>query len=385
MRTLLITGGAGFIGSAFVRRTLAVPDPLRSETPGTAPRGPYVVNLDKLTYAGHLDSLADALDDPRHVFVRGDIADPLFVAALLAEHRPETIVHFAAESHVDRSIDGPAEFVSTNVVGTATLLEAARDYWERLRGPARAAFRFLHVSTDEVYGSVDAPGCFRESSHYRPNSPYAASKAAADHFARAYHRTYGLPIIVTHSTNNYGPCQHPEKLIPLMIRRALAGRALPIHGDGGQVRDWLYVEDHCRALELVLKGGRPGEVYNVGASSQRTNLQVVHGICTLLDGLCPDLPRRPCAELIRFVADRPGQDRRYAVDASKLRRELGWRPQMDFEAGLERTVRWYLDHPDWPRGAAARPPRWLGRSRRTIDSLVPDEPADVAFSARCST
>ncbi len=340
MRTILVTGGAGFIGSCFVRRLIAAGDT-------------RVVNLDKLTYAGHLESLGTALNDPRHEFVWGDIGNGRLVPSLLKQHQPQAIVHFAAESHVDRSIDGPADFVRTNVVGTVSLLDAARDYWQRLTEDEQRAFRFLHISTDEVYGSLDATGAFTEASPYRPNSPYAASKAAADHFVRAYQRTYGLPVLVTHGTNNYGPYQFPEKLIPLVTRRALAGEPLPIYGDGGQVRDWLFVEDHCRALELVLQRGEPGETYNIGGDAERTNLQVVRAICSTLDRLCPDLPRRPCAELIHFVEDRPGHDRRYAVDASKLRNGLGWTPTVDFEKGLEQTIRWYLANPKWPHGLEA--------------------------------
>ena len=334
MDTILVTGGAGFIGSNFVRYWLR-------EEPGR------LVNLDKLTYAGNLDSLADVLDDPRHVFVQGDICDGPMVRQLLEEFRPWAIVNFAAESHVDRSIDGPAEFVQTNVVGTFRLLEAARNYWSGLSADEKERFRFLHVSTDEVYGSLGPTGYFTEETPYAPNSPYSASKAAADHFARAYHHTYGLPVLVTNCSNNYGPYQFPEKLIPLMILNAVEGKPLPVYGDGQNIRDWLYVEDHCRALRLVLKKAKPGSEYNIGGNCERTNLQVVHAICEIVDRLRPDLPHRPCSQLITFVQDRPGHDRRYAIDASKIRRELGWEPRETFETGLERTVRWYLENTTW--------------------------------------
>lgn len=332
--TILVTGGAGFIGSCFVRRVIA-------------DRAARVVNLDLLTYAGNLDSLGPALDDPLHVFVHGDIADTALVGELLATHRPAAIVHFAAESHVDRSIDGPRAFVQTNVVGTFELLTAARAYWEALEGAGRAAFRFLHVSTDEVYGSLGPTGYFTEATAYDPHSPYSASKAASDHFVRAFHDTYGLPTLVTNCSNNYGPYQFPEKLIPLMILNALEGRPLPVYGDGGNVRDWLYVEDHVAALLRALEAGRPGGTYNVGGRSERTNLQVVEAICDAVDALRPGLPHAPCRSLIRFVADRPGHDRRYAIDAGKIGRELSWRPRQDFASGLARTVRWYLDNPGW--------------------------------------
>lgn len=334
MDTILVTGGAGFIGSNFVRYWL------REESG-------RLVNLDKLTYAGNLDSLADVFDDPRHVFVQGDICDGPMVRRLLDEYRPWAIVNFAAESHVDRSIDGPAEFVQTNVVGTFRLLEAARDYWSALPPEDKERFRFLHVSTDEVYGSLGPTGYFTEETPYAPNSPYSASKAAADHFARAYHHTYGLPVLVTNCSNNYGPYQFPEKLIPLMILNAVEGKPLPVYGDGLNVRDWLYVEDHCRALQMVLKQARPGSEYNIGGNCERTNLQVVHAICEIVDRLRPDLPHRPCSRLITFVKDRPGHDRRYAIDASRIRRELGWEPKETFETGLERTVRWYLENSTW--------------------------------------
>ena len=338
MRTILVTGGAGFIGSCFVREWL------RGPAGGESHR---VVNLDKLTYAGNLDSLSEVASDPRHVFVRGDIADAPLAARLLAEHQPAAIVNLAAETHVDRSIDGPAPFVATNVVGTQTLLDCALAYWRGLPDERRRRFRFLHVSTDEVYGSLGAEGLFSETTPYAPNSPYSASKAAADHFVRAYHATYGLPTLVTNCSNNYGPRQFPEKLAPLMILAALEGRPLPVYGDGGHVRDWLYVEDHCRALRRVLDGAAPGTTYNIGGDGQRTNMEVVERICDLIDELRPGLPHAPCRRLISFVADRPGHDRRYAIDAGRIARDLGWRPEVDFESGLRRTIRWYLDHPEW--------------------------------------
>jgi dTDP-glucose 4,6-dehydratase len=333
-RTILVTGGAGFIGSCFVRQWVAEERSL-------------LVNLDKLTYAGNLDSLRQVAGNPRHRFYQGDVCNQRRVGRLLEDHRPRAIVHFAAESHVDRSIDGPAPFIQTNVVGTCCLLETARQHWSRLRGPERSAFRFLHVSTDEVYGSLGPEGMFTEKSPYAPNSPYAASKAAADLFARAYSRTYGFPVLVTNCSNNYGPYQFPEKLIPLVILNAVEGKPLPVYGDGQQVRDWLYVEDHCRAIRTVLDRGIPGEVYNVGGNYERTNLEVVREICRIVDEIRPDLPHAPCSGLIRFVADRPGHDRRYAIDARKIRRHLEWRPQESFESGLRKTVRWYLDNPTW--------------------------------------
>jgi dTDP-glucose 4,6-dehydratase len=332
--TILVTGGAGFIGSNFVRQWLA-------EEHGR------LVNLDKLTYAGNLDSLADVAEDPRYTFIHGDICDGRLVATLLAEHRPRAVINFAAESHVDRSIDGPAAFVETNVVGTFRLLEAARQHWCNLAEPQRSQFRFLHVSTDEVFGSLGREGHFAETTAYAPNSPYSASKASADHFVRAYHHTYGLPVLVTNCSNNYGPYQFPEKLIPLMTLNALSGKPLPVYGDGGQIRDWLYVEDHCRAIRAVLAQGTPGDSYNVGGDCERTNLEVVRTICELVDQLRPGLPHAPCSSLVRFVTDRPGHDRRYAIDAGKIRARLGWRPREDFKSGLERTVRWYLENQGW--------------------------------------
>jgi dTDP-glucose 4,6-dehydratase len=331
MRSLLVTGGAGFIGSHFVRRLLAA--------------GQYVVTLDKLTYAGNLDSLADVLENPQHVFVRGDIADVDLVASLLRTHRPRAVVNLAAETHVDRSIDSPEPFVLTNVVGTAWLLEAARDYWQALAADEKAAFRFLHVSTDEVYGSVAEPERSSEEATLAPNSPYAASKAAADHLVRAYHQTYGLPTLTTRCSNNYGPFQFPEKLIPLMILAAASGRKLPLYGDGLHVRDWLHVSDHCAGLLAVLERGRPGEVYNLGGDCSRTNLDIVQAVCRIVDELQPSAT--PTAERIERVADRPGHDRRYALAADKAQRELDWLPQVAIEAGLRETVTWYLDHQAW--------------------------------------
>jgi dTDP-glucose 4,6-dehydratase len=332
--TVLVTGGAGFIGSNFVRQWLADEED-------------RLINLDKLTYAGNLDSLADVAGDPRYVFMEGDICDGRLVAQLLAEYRPWAVVNFAAESHVDRSIDGPAAFVETNVVGTFRLLEAARLYWSSLPEPERSRFRFLHVSTDEVFGSLGEAGKFSETTAYAPNSPYSASKASADHFVRAYHHTYDLPVVVTNCSNNYGPYQFPEKLIPLITLNALAGKPLPVYGDGGQIRDWLYVEDHCRAIRTVLTRGTPGESYNIGGDCERTNLEIVRTICQLVDQLRPGLPHAPCTSLITYVTDRPGHDRRYAIDATKIRTQLGWKPQADFKSGLERTVRWYLENPTW--------------------------------------
>jgi dTDP-glucose 4,6-dehydratase len=334
---ILITGGAGFIGANFVLDWLAY-----NEEP--------VINLDKLTYAGNLNNLHAIQNDPRHVFVRGDICDTVLVERLLATHRPRAIVHFAAESHVDRSIVGPDAFVSTNVNGTFALLQAARSYWSTLQDAERQTFRFLHVSTDEVYGTLgpaDPP--FSEMTPYAPNSPYSASKAASDHFVRAYHHTYGLPTLTTNCSNNYGPLQFPEKLIPLMIANALAGKSLPVYGDGKQVRDWLYVGDHCAAIRRVLEGGRPGEVYNIGGWNEKTNLEVVHTLCDMLDRLAPKAGGKSYREQIAFVTDRPGHDRRYAIDAGKIARELGWKPQESFVSGIEKTVLWYLDNQEWVR------------------------------------
>ncbi|HET6436109.1 MAG TPA: dTDP-glucose 4,6-dehydratase [Xanthomonadaceae bacterium] len=333
MKTWLVTGGAGFIGGNFVLEAVA--------------RGKRVINLDVLTYAGNTDTLAGLDGDPNHVFVQGDIGDRALVARLLAEHRPDAIINFAAESHVDRSIDGPAAFVQTNVVGTLALLECARDYWKTLDGAPRDAFRFLHVSTDEVYGSLGETGKFTETTPYAPNSPYSASKAASDHLVRAFHHTYGLPVLTTNCSNNYGPYQFPEKLIPLVIARALAGEPLPIYGDGRNVRDWLYVGDHCAAIRAVLAGGRVGETYNVGGNAERENIEVVHAICRLLDERRPRSDGQPRSSQITYVADRPGHDRRYAIDAGKLERELGWKPAHSFEQGIADTVDWYLGHQEW--------------------------------------
>jgi len=334
-QAVLITGGAGFIGSCLVRQIIA-------EEPTTR-----VVTLDKLTYAGNLDSLQPVMDDSRHRFVHGDIVDTALVRELLQTERPSVVVHLAAESHVDRSIDGPAAFVQTNVVGTFTMLDAARDHWKSLPVGEKEAFRFLHVSTDEVFGSLGDEGAFTETTPYSPRSPYSASKAASDHLVRAYHHTYGLPTLITNCSNNYGPYQFPEKLIPLMILNALEGKPLPVYGDGQNVRDWLFVEDHCRALRLVAEKGAPGETYNIGGNSERANLDVVKLICRIVDHLRPDLPHFPCESLINFVADRPGHDRRYAIDAGKIRRELGWEPQRSFEEGLAATVAWYLENSEW--------------------------------------
>ena len=332
--TILVTGGAGFIGSNFVLDWLAQSD----ET---------VINLDKLTYAGNRANLAAITGDARHQFVHGDICDRPLLQKLFSEHRPRAVVHFAAESHVDRSIHGPAEFVQTNVIGTFSLLEEARAHWMRLEGDAKSAFRFLHVSTDEVYGSLGpADPAFAETSAYAPNSPYSASKAGSDHLVRAWHHTYGLPTLVTNCSNNYGPRQFPEKLIPLMIANALAGKPLPVYGAGQNVRDWLYVGDHCSAIRAVLARGRPGEVYNVGGNAEMKNLEVVHALCAALDMLHPDKAGSR-ERLISFVKDRPGHDRRYAIDARKIAAELGWQPAENFKSGLTQTVQWYLDNAAW--------------------------------------
>jgi dTDP-glucose 4,6-dehydratase len=332
---LLVTGGAGFIGGNFVL--------------GAVRSGMRVVNLDALTYAGNQDTLAELRFHDNHVFVHGDIGDRAVVERLLAEHRPRAIVHFAAESHVDRSIDGPARFIHTNVVGTLVLLECARDYWKSMPDAERAAFRFLHVSTDEVFGDLGDGTYFTETTPYAPNSPYSASKAAADHLVRAFHRTYGLPVLVTNCSNNYGPYQFPEKLVPLMILKAVAGEALPVYGDGQHVRDWLHVEDHCDAIVRVLETGRTGECYLVGGNAERSNLDVVREICRLADARSPRADGVSRQSQITFVEDRPGHDRRYAIDASKIRRELGWTPRIGFADGLARTVDWYLANPDWVR------------------------------------
>jgi dTDP-glucose 4,6-dehydratase len=329
---IIVTGGAGFIGSAVVRILL------REE-------GTQVVNLDKLTYAGNLESLASVSANPRYSFAHMDICDATGVTALLEAEQPDAIMHLAAESHVDRSIDGPMAFVETNIVGTAILLQAALHYWRGLKGARKERFRFHHISTDEVFGSLGATGLFREDTPYAPNSPYSASKAASDHLVRAWHHTYGFPAVMTNCSNNYGPFQFPEKLIPLTILRAMEGKPLPVYGRGENVRDWLYVEDHALALIAVLKRGRLGETYNIGGAAERQNIEVVRGICDLLDEIRPG--QRPHADLISFVADRPGHDLRYAIDSSKIRQELGWAPRESFESGLALTVRWYLDNRKW--------------------------------------
>ena len=333
MATWLVTGGAGFIGGNFVLEAVA--------------RGIRVVNLDALTYAGNLDTLSALDGNPNHVFVHGDIGDGALVARLLAEHRPSAIVNFAAESHVDRSIDGPAAFVRTNVVGTLALLEAARDYWRGLEGEARDGFRFLHVSTDEVYGSLGDTGKFTETTPFAPNSPYSASKAASDHLVRAFHHTYGLPVLTTNCSNNYGPFQFPEKLVPLIIQKAVAGDPLPVYGDGRNVRDWLFVTDHCAAIRRVLEAGRVGETYNVGGDAERENIHVVKTICALLDARRPRADGLPRESQITYVKDRPGHDRRYAIDAGKIQSELGWQPTVSFEQGIAATVDWYLANGGW--------------------------------------
>ena len=348
--TILVTGGAGFIGSNFVLDWLA-----GSDEP--------VVNLDKLTYAGNLANLESMRGDPRHVFVRGDIGDFDLASRLLAEHRPRAVLNFAAESHVDRSIHGPGEFIQTNIVGTFRLLEAVRAYWGALPEDGMSGFRFLHVSTDEVYGSLGKHDpAFTEQHRYEPNSPYSASKAASDHLVRAYQHTYGLPVLTTNCSNNYGPYHFPEKLIPLCIHNALAGKPLPIYGDGQQIRDWLYVKDHCSAIRRVLEAGRVGEVYNVGGWNEKPNLEVVQTLCAILDQMKPRADGRSYSSQITFVADRPGHDRRYAIDASRLQRELGWRPAETFETGIRKTVQWYLDNQAWVDGVTSGSYReWVGK------------------------
>jgi dTDP-glucose 4,6-dehydratase len=346
--TVLVTGGAGFIGANFVLQWLA------------ADAG-RVVNLDKLTYAGNLANLASASGDARHVFVQGDIGDAALVTRLLAEHRPRAVVNFAAESHVDRSIHSAGEFVQTNVLGTFRLLEAVRQHWQGLPEGEKPGFRFLHVSTDEVYGSLGpADPAFTESHNYQPNSPYSASKAGSDHLVRAWHHTYGLPVLTTNCSNNYGPFQFPEKLIPLVILNALQGKPLPVYGDGQNVRDWLFVADHCSAIRAVLERGAPGEVYNIGGNCERANIEVVRAICRALDDFLPGSAHRPHDKLITFVTDRPGHDRRYAIDTAKIRREIGWEPSVTFEQGLRQTVRWYLDNNDWVKNVQSGAYRnWL--------------------------
>ena len=349
--TILVTGGAGFIGSNFVHAWLAQHDEV-------------LVNLDKLTYAGNLRNLHALAGDSRHHFVQGDIGDTTLVSQLLVTHQPRAVLHFAAESHVDRSIHGPMDFIQTNVVGTFQLLESVRAHWSGLDDKSRQAFRFLHVSTDEVYGSLaaDAPA-FSETHPYEPNSPYSASKAASDHLVRAWHHTYGLPVLTTNCSNNYGPYHFPEKLIPLVIHNALAGKPLPIYGDGQQVRDWLYVEDHCKAIMRVLKDGRLGETYNVGGWNEKPNIEVVRTLCALLDELQPRTDGQSYATQMTFVKDRPGHDRRYAIDARKLERELGWRPEETFETGLRKTVQWYLNHGDWVEEVTSGSYRaWIGQN-----------------------
>ena len=348
---ILVTGGAGFIGSNFVRDWIKAV-------------GTTVVNLDKLTYAGNPDNLADLQHDSRHIFVQGDINDRAIMAQLFAAHKPWAVVHFAAESHVDRSILGPEEFVRTNVNGTFCVLEVAREYWRNLPEPTRGSFRFLHVSTDEVYGSLGATDpAFSETTPYAPNSPYSASKAGSDHLVRAYHHTYGLPTLTTNCSNNYGPYQFPEKLIPLIIHNALHGKTLPVYGDGMNVRDWLYVGDHCSAIRAVMGTGKPGETYCIGGKSEMKNLDVVHTICAVLDDLCPGSPHRTHKNLIKFVTDRPGHDRRYAIDCRKLERELGWKPQRSFAQGMTETVRWYLEHTDWVnRVVSGEYRQWVNRN-----------------------
>lgn len=348
--TILVTGCAGFIGSNFVHIWLAA-------------GGEKIVNLDKLTYAGNVASLADLNADARHVFVRGDIGDKDLVPMLLVEHQPRAVVNFAAESHVDRSIHGPGDFIQTNVVGTFNLLESVRVYWNDLPGAKKSAFRFLHVSTDEVYGTLSADDPpFREDDVYEPNSPYSASKASSDHLVRAWNHTYGLPVLTTNCSNNYGPYHFPEKLIPLVILNALAGKPLPIYGDGMQVRDWLYVEDHCRAIMRVLEAGKLGETYNIGGWNEMANIDVVKIICGLLDGLKPRADGKRYEDQITFVTDRPGHDRRYAIDATKIERELGWKPRETFETGIRKTVKWYLDNHEWVEGVTS------GAYRQWVDT-----------------
>jgi len=356
LMTILVTGGAGFIGSNFVLDWLAQ----SRET---------VVNLDKLTYAGNVRNLESVKTHESHVFVHGDIGDSALLSALLTRYQPRAVLNFAAESHVDRSISGPAEFIDTNIVGSFRLLEAVRAYWAALDLADAARFRFLHVSTDEVYGSL-LPGeaAFSESRRYEPNSPYSASKAASDHLVRAYHHTYGLPVLTTNCSNNYGPLHFPEKLIPLMIVNALAGKALPVYGDGQQIRDWLYVTDHCAAIRVVLDRGRVGETYNVGGWNEKANLDIVHAVCALLDEMQPRSDAKHYAEQISFVTDRPGHDRRYAIDARKISAELGWKPTETFDTGLRKTVRWYLDNPQWVREVQSGAYRdWVAQQYRGVD------------------
>lgn len=338
---ILVTGGAGFIGGNFVLRSMAV---LNSG----------LVNLDKLTYAGNLQTLQSISDKPNYHFYQGDIGDRALVAQILEKYQPEAVINFAAESHVDRSIHGPGDFIQTNIVGTFNLLESVRVYYEKLGDDQKNKFRFLHVSTDEVYGTLDQTDPpFAETNPYEPNSPYAASKAASDHLVRAWFHTYGLPVITTNCSNNYGPYQFPEKLIPLVIHNALKGKPLPVYGDGKQIRDWLYVEDHCDAIRVVLERGRLGETYNIGGNNEKTNISVVETICRILDQLRPRADQKSYLEQITFVKDRPGHDRRYAINASKIASELGWKPKETFESGIQKTVQWYLDHQDWVEGVVS--------------------------------
>jgi len=335
VRTLLVTGGAGFIGSAVVRTVLG--------------NGGYrVVNIDKLTYAGHLESLGEYRNADEHIFLKMDICDPE-IESVFQKYSPDAVMHLAAESHVDRSIDGPAEFINTNIFGTYNMLRAALDYWQQLPEENKRKFRFHHISTDEVYGSLGSAGLFTETTPYRPNSPYSASKASSDHLVRAWHKTYGLPTVISNCSNNYGPYQVPEKLVPLIIHKALNNEPLPVYGKGENVRDWLYVEDHARALLRIVENGVPGQVYNVGGNNEKTNIEVVEQICSILDQTRPHPQGRPYRELVEFVADRPGHDLRYAIDASKIERELGWSPQETFESGIDKTIRWYLDNQEWCR------------------------------------
>ena len=352
---ILVTGAAGFIGANFVLDWLAA-----SDEP--------VINLDKLTYAGNLETLSSLQGDERHVFVQGDIGDSSLVASLMAKHQPRAVINFAAESHVDRSIHSPEDFIQTNIVGTFRLLEAVRAYWGGSSPEAKSAFRLLHVSTDEVYGSLGAgDAAFTETHRYEPNSPYSASKAASDHLVRAYHHTYGMPILTTNCSNNYGPCHFPEKLIPLMIVNALAGKALPVYGDGMQVRDWLYVKDHCSAIRRVLGAGRLGEVYNIGGWNEKPNIEIVKTVCALLDELRPKADGSSYETQISYVKDRPGHDRRYAIDASKIERELGWKPAETFETGIRKTVQWYLENPEWVANVQSGAYRdWVQRQYETV-------------------